>query len=252
MLAHFALGLLREYWGYERPTEWLFRADRSGRCRPAVQRVFQRALTQAGIAKPACVHTLRHCFAIHLVGEWGGSISHPEDAGAWACQYHGHLSACDASGVSDLVSPMDHWRGLSRLPYRAVGGDESLGGSGGCFPCLRGPIERYLGQLSLEQLRAMRAIEVCRTAELGAMSISATAVVRSDLHNSCRNRHCPKCQGLDKERWREARRRRSYRCPIFTWCLPYRRGWVLWRCATKRWSMRCCFGRPRDPAGVER
>jgi hypothetical protein len=53
----------------------------------------------------------------------------------------------------------------------------------------------------------MRAIEICRTAVLGghvdecehcgALKIS---------YNSCRNRHCPKCQCLDKERWLEARK----------------------------------------------
>ncbi|MDY6988941.1 MAG: IS91 family transposase [Thermodesulfobacteriota bacterium] len=63
-------------------------------------------------------------------------------------------------------------------------------------------------RLPLRYLRVMRAIELCRTAELGghvdecdhcgAMRIS---------YNSCRNRHCPKCQCLDKERWLEARKK---------------------------------------------
>jgi hypothetical protein len=65
--------------------------------------------------------------------------------------------------------------------------------------------ERYGGQLSLEQLRAMRAIEVCRTAVLGGHVEACDQCGGERIsYNSCRNRHCPKCQGLDKERWREA------------------------------------------------
>lgn len=64
---------------------------------------------------------------------------------------------------------------------------------------------RYGGQLSLEQLRAMRAIEVCRTAVLGGHVEACDQCGGERIsYNSCRNRHCPKCQGLDKERWREA------------------------------------------------
>jgi hypothetical protein len=71
-----------------------------------------------------------------------------------------------------------------------------------------GPAYRaqYGAQLSMEQVRAMRAIEVCRTAVLGGHVEACTACGAVRIaYNSCRNRHCPKCQSLDKERWREAR-----------------------------------------------
>jgi hypothetical protein len=52
----------------------------------------------------------------------------------------------------------------------------------------------------------MRAIETCRTAEQGGhvdqCGHCGTKVIS---YNSCRNRHCPKCQFLKKERWIEAR-----------------------------------------------
>ena len=62
--------------------------------------------------------------------------------------------------------------------------------------------------MPLRQLRALRAIEACRTAELGGHveECDHCGAVRIS-YNSCRNRHCPKCQCLDKERWLEARKR---------------------------------------------
>jgi len=62
--------------------------------------------------------------------------------------------------------------------------------------------------MPLRQLRAMRAIEICRTAELGGHVDACDHCGRLRIsYNSCRNRHCPKCQCLDKERWLEARKR---------------------------------------------
>ena len=56
------------------------------------------------------------------------------------------------------------------------------------------------------RLRVMRAIEVCRTKELGG-HVDACEHCGTKLisYNSCRNRHCPKCQFLKKEQWIEAR-----------------------------------------------
>jgi hypothetical protein len=57
------------------------------------------------------------------------------------------------------------------------------------------------------QHRAMRAIETCRTAELGGYVEECDACGHMRIsYNSCRNRHCPKCQFLDKERWLESRK----------------------------------------------
>jgi hypothetical protein len=51
----------------------------------------------------------------------------------------------------------------------------------------------------------MRAIEVCRTATLGGHRYEYSCGHVDISYNSCRNRHCPKCQTLNKERWIEAR-----------------------------------------------
>jgi hypothetical protein len=63
-------------------------------------------------------------------------------------------------------------------------------------------------KLPLRHLRVMRAIEICRTKELGGHIWECdTCGVLDISYNSCRNRHCPKCQSLEKERWLEARKK---------------------------------------------
>jgi hypothetical protein len=66
------------------------------------------------------------------------------------------------------------------------------------------------------QYRAMRAIEACRTDALGGHieRCDSCAALRYHYH-SCRNRHCPKCQTLAKERWLAARRAELLPVPYF-------------------------------------
>ena len=62
------------------------------------------------------------------------------------------------------------------------------------------------GHLSLNQLKAMSAIEACRTAELGGHVERCEDCAHVQVaYNSCRNRHCPRCQGAAARRWLEAR-----------------------------------------------
>lgn len=59
-------------------------------------------------------------------------------------------------------------------------------------------------KLSLVQHKAMYAIKNCRTAKLGGHIDSCPKCNHTQIsYNSCRNRHCPKCQTLNKERWIE-------------------------------------------------
>ncbi len=60
--------------------------------------------------------------------------------------------------------------------------------------------------LSLGQLKVMSAIEQCRSAALGGHVLRCQACAHTQIaYNSCRNRHCPKCQGSAARRWLEAR-----------------------------------------------
>ena len=69
MLSPRLLALLRDYWKAARPTEWLFPGDIPGRPLTAgtVNRVCVQAARDAGLGKHVTVHTLRHCFATHLL-----------------------------------------------------------------------------------------------------------------------------------------------------------------------------------------
>ena len=69
-----------------------------------------------------------------------------------------------------------------------------------------GETYRKSHRLSRSQLRTMRALEICRTAALGGhVDECETCGVQTISYNSCRNRHCPKCQGLDRQKWLEER-----------------------------------------------
>ncbi|HPR05848.1 MAG TPA: IS91 family transposase [Denitromonas sp.] len=62
------------------------------------------------------------------------------------------------------------------------------------------------GHLSLGQLKVISAIESCRSAALGGHVLQCSACGHREIaYNSCRNRHCPKCQGSAAQRWLEAR-----------------------------------------------
>ena len=62
------------------------------------------------------------------------------------------------------------------------------------------------GHLSIGQLKVMSAIEQCRSAALGGHVLRCGACNHQEIsYNSCRNRHCPKCQAKAAQRWLEAR-----------------------------------------------
>ena len=70
--------------------------------------------------------------------------------------------------------------------------------------CAHGPAWRraQAGHLSLGQLKVMAAIERCRTAALGGHVARCEKCEHTRIaYNSCRNRHCPKCQGAAAREW---------------------------------------------------
>jgi len=98
--------------------------------------------------------------------------------------------------------------------------------------------------LSLEKLKVMHSIEVCRTAYLGGhleQCDNSDCGHERPAYNSCRNRHCPKCQSLAKARWLEARNAEllpvGYFHAVFT--LPHELNpLILWN---KELAFRCLF-----------
>jgi hypothetical protein len=87
------------------------------------------------------------------------------------------------------------------------------------------------GHLSLGQLKVMSAIEQCRSAALGGHLLRCGACEHTQIaYNSCRNRHCPKCQGRAARRWLEDRQADllpvEYYHVVFT--LPAPIGEIAW------------------------
>jgi len=69
-------------------------------------------------------------------------------------------------------------------------------------------LERYCDSLTWTQLKVLRAIARCRTAALGGHRDQCVRCGHQAIsYNSCRNRHCPKCQTNAREKWLCARRR---------------------------------------------
>ena len=84
----------------------------------------------------------------------------------------------------------------------------SIPGGRGYLPRPRAGLasQTQAGHLSLGQLKVMSAIEQCRSAALGGHVLQCQACEHTQIaYNSCRNRHCPKCQASAARRWLEAR-----------------------------------------------
>ncbi len=76
--------------------------------------------------------------------------------------------------------------------------------------------EAQRAHLSLGQLKVMSAIEQCRSAALGGHVLRCEGCGGDQIaYNSCRNRHCPKCQGAARSRWLAARESELLPVPYF-------------------------------------
>jgi hypothetical protein len=76
--------------------------------------------------------------------------------------------------------------------------------------------EANRGHVSLPQLKVMSAIESCRTAALGGHVARCQDCAHTVIaYNSCRNRHCPKCQGAAARTWMEEREAELLPVPYF-------------------------------------
>jgi len=88
------------------------------------------------------------------------------------------------------------------------------------------------GHLSLGQLKAMAAIEACRTAELGGHVAACEDCGHTVIsYNSCGNRHCPKCQGAAARQWLADREAELLPLPYYhvVFTLPSAIGAIAWQ-----------------------
>src|SRR6266699_5833028 len=76
--------------------------------------------------------------------------------------------------------------------------------------------QQHAGSLSRGQRRVMSAIELCRTAALGGhLEECDSCGHQRPAFNSCRNRHCPKCQSLARAQWLQDRQAELLPVPYF-------------------------------------
>ncbi len=68
-------------------------------------------------------------------------------------------------------------------------------------------VEAYEATLSPEQRRALKSIAQCRTSALGGQKTTYSCGHEEISYDSCRNRHCPKCQGEARRKWLDNRAR---------------------------------------------
>jgi len=211
MLSPQLLELLRLWWregkrrGVMLPHGWLF----PGRSRtdPVSSRQLHRAVQEAaevaGIRKRVSPHTLRHSFATHLL---------EQDVDIRVIQVLLGHSKLDTTALYTKVStrtihavagPLDRLMALMRIRRRRI---ERVRADREVADIFRaaGPAYRaaHAGHLSLTQLKVMSAIEHCRTAALGGHVEACEDCGQWRIaYNSCRNRHCPKCQGAAARAW---------------------------------------------------
>jgi hypothetical protein len=94
--------------------------------------------------------------------------------------------------------------------------------------------------LSLGQRRVMTAIEICRTAALGGHVERCEDCAHTRIaYNSCRNRHCPKCQWSAAQAWLEAREAELLPVPYFhvVFTLPAAIGAIAYRNKAKVYGL---------------
>ncbi|MDY6844015.1 MAG: tyrosine-type recombinase/integrase [Thermodesulfobacteriota bacterium] len=130
LLGNRTLDTLQAYWKVYRPVDWLFpsRDPEQPLSHSALQRTFKKVICKAGISKQATVHTLRHSFATHLL-----------EAGV------------DLYYIQNLLSSF-----FMSTPFEVADIFRT-----------HGPIYRETHKMPVRHLCAMRAIEMCRTSELG-------------------------------------------------------------------------------------
>jgi integrase/recombinase XerD len=114
------LGELRDHWRRHRPADWLFPGPTGKPLNPAtLQRAFRDARRAAGLRPPATVHTLRHCYATHLL-EAGADL--PTIQGLLG---HAHLGTT----ARYLHLRSDRLAGI-RSPLEFLGGSGTTPGDG--------------------------------------------------------------------------------------------------------------------------
>ena len=195
------LDLLRTYYKFQRPKTFLFESQGKKGVKLSDQtlnQIVKNSAAKAGIKKNVSFHTLRHCFATHLLEKGVNIRIIQEFMGACIPENNGPLHAPDqCSAFRYLISAGFHGH-LKTLVM------ENKRQSIELADIFRACGEGFLHTHSLcpDQIKALHAIENCRTSALGGHTDQCNHCgYTKRSYNSCRNRHCPKCQFTKKLQW---------------------------------------------------
>ena len=193
-------------------------------------RLFKDATKAAGLRKAVSLHSLRHSFATHLLEDGKDIRLIQALLGHEKLDTTARYTRVATGLIAKVESP------IARLSHAApqAGQAKPREAAGAIAPPVmvrpvleladilreHGPAwrEANRGHASLDQLKVMSAIERCRTAALGGHVARCENPACGHTHvafNSCRNRHCPKCQAAASRRWLADREAELLPVPYF-------------------------------------
>ena len=216
MLSPETLDLLRQWWKVRPPRHdagtppqerCLFPGTKRGKTMSTRQlsRLFHEAAGAAGIKKAVTLHALRHSFATHLLDRGTDIRIIQALLGHDKLDTTARYTRVATGMIAGIESRSTCCRSRARSPGRAAKTSRRRNGAMS-RPALevadifRGHGAAWrranVGRVSLGQMKVMSAIERCRTAALGGHVARCEGCAHTVIaYNSCRNRHCPKCQG---------------------------------------------------------
>ena len=219
MLSPKLLEILRSYW---RPcvrrsgcSRALIPVSRSRR--EAVEDACQKAQRLSGLSKPVTPHSLRHAFAVHLLES--GTDSGPFSCCSVIAAWPPRPGTCASPPARSARRPVRWTCCRIRFPRSRSRHRQN---TSECGPMARSGLEvadvfRRYGEayreqhgasLCTAQRRVMtrdRAVPN-RRAWRSRRAVRSAAAISASAYNSCRDRHCPKCQSLARAQWLEDRR----------------------------------------------
>ena len=208
MLSPQLLELLRDWWRAARPQALLFPGQNPVNPMSARQlgRAVHAAASLAGIAKRVSPHTLRHSFATHLLEQNVNIRVIQVLLGHAKLETTALYTRVAVSTIREVKSPLERL-GVnlairSSPAWLRPHGAASPGGRRRLSRPWGGVAQGQRRHVGLGQLKVMSAIETCRTAGLGGHVERCEDCAHERVaYNSCRNRHCPKCQGAAARQW---------------------------------------------------